>query len=156
MIRIDVPGGDALSINHLVMDYNGTLALDGRLLPGIFPLLEVLSGSLSMHILTADTFGSVQEELKGFSCNLEILSRDNQAQGKLDYILKLNEKTVVAIGNGKNDRLMLEKAGLGIAVIQQEGAFSQTIAAADVVCFSIMDALNLLINPSRLTATLRS
>ncbi len=51
---------------------------------------------------------------------------------------------------------MLEKAKLGILVIQEEGAAPSTLLAADVVCTDIMSALNLLLHPLRLTATLRT
>jgi soluble P-type ATPase len=50
---------------------------------------------------------------------------------------------------------MMEEAALAIAVLQSEGAFSATLAAADVVAPHIRDALDLLLRPQRLTATLR-
>ncbi|HKJ46485.1 MAG TPA: hypothetical protein VJ991_11715, partial [Balneolales bacterium] len=59
-------------------------------------------------------------------------------------------------GNGRNDRLMLDEAAVGIAVIQKEGASFQSLQAADVICTNIIDALELLVYPKRLTATLRS
>jgi soluble P-type ATPase len=62
----------------------------------------------------------------------------------------------VAVGNGRNDRLMLQESALGIAVILNEGAAMQTLLCADVVCTDIVAALQLLIHPLRLTATLRS
>jgi soluble P-type ATPase len=61
----------------------------------------------------------------------------------------------VAIGNGANDRDMLREAALGIAVIGPEGAAAVTIAVADVVCRSIEDALDLLLDDQTLAATLR-
>ena len=51
---------------------------------------------------------------------------------------------------------MLQESALGIAVIQTEGAAAPTIQAADVVALDILDALELLTNPLRLVATLRS
>ncbi len=57
---------------------------------------------------------------------------------------------------GKNYALMLKKAALGIARIQEEGANVQALLAADIVCREILSALNLLINTKRLIATLRS
>ncbi|MEZ4579582.1 MAG: hypothetical protein R2875_16700 [Desulfobacterales bacterium] len=36
------------------MDYNGTLAVDGGLVPGVKEALSELSG-LELHVLTADT-----------------------------------------------------------------------------------------------------
>jgi soluble P-type ATPase len=62
----------------------------------------------------------------------------------------------LALGNGRNDRLMLQAAALGIALIQREGAAAQTLTSADLVCTSVLDALALLTTPKRLTATLRS
>ena len=77
-------------------------------------------------------------------------------QAKLAFIEDLGAAQTVCIGNGRNDRLMLEAAGLGIAVIHEECAASATLAAADVVARSIVDALDLLLEPLRLVATLRS
>ena len=36
MIEIDIPVRGLLHLEHTVLDVNGTLALDGRLLPGGF------------------------------------------------------------------------------------------------------------------------
>jgi soluble P-type ATPase len=65
-------------------------------------------------------------------------------------------KAAVCVGNGRNDRLMLQEAGLGIAVVQGEGAAVQTALTADVLAPDILTALDLLIHPLRLVATLRS
>ena len=46
--------------------------------------------------------------------------------------------------------------GLGIVVVQAEGAAVQTVLAADVLSRDILTALDLLIYPLRLVATLRS
>jgi soluble P-type ATPase len=51
---------------------------------------------------------------------------------------------------------MLETAALGIAVVLAEGTATATLNSADVVCVGIVPALELLLNPLRLTATLRS
>jgi soluble P-type ATPase len=50
---------------------------------------------------------------------------------------------------------MLGEAALGIAVVGPEGAASASLAAADVVCGSILVALDLLLEPRALAATLR-
>lgn len=51
---------------------------------------------------------------------------------------------------------MLESAGLGIVLIQEEGANVETLLSAGVVCKDILSALKLLLNKKRLVATLRS
>ena len=57
MIRVEIPGLGSLSFHYLVLDLNGTLTLDGNLIPGVRERLENLAGSLDIHILTADTLG---------------------------------------------------------------------------------------------------
>lgn len=156
MISIDIPGFRSLDLAHLVMDYNGTLAVDGKLLPGVADLLRNLATNIAIHIITADTFGLVMEQLEGLPVEIIITPVIDQSEAKLRFISDLDADNVVAIGNGRNDRKMLNAAALGITVIQTEGSAVETLADADVVCLSILDALDLLTNPKRLIATLRS
>ena len=156
MIEIAIPGYRKLQLRHVVFDYNGTLAVDGELLPGVEEALKGLAKELQIHILTADTFGKVKSRVEGIPCELSILPVENQDTGKLDYVKSLGAEHTVCMGNGRNDRLMLKEASLGIAVILEEGAATETLAAADIVCTGILPALELLNNPLRLTATLRS
>ena len=155
MIEIVIPGSGALALQHLVLDYNGTLACDGVLLPGVREGLQVLAEKLQVHVVTADTFGQAREELAGVLCQLHILPSGKHTEAKLAYVEQLGAAACVCIGNGRNDRLMLKEAALGIAVIQAEGASSATLSAADIVTPSIKSALDLLLNPLRLIATLR-
>ncbi len=154
-ILIDIPGNDTLMLEHLVLDFNGTLAFNGRVIPGVIEAIRTLADRLQVHVITADTFGTVQTELVGSGCRIELLPGGRQDQGKLSFIERLGCDRVVAIGNGRNDALMLKAAAIGIGVIQQEGAWSGTVLAADVVCTDIVDALDLLIHTDRIRATLR-
>jgi len=156
MIEIKVPGYGQLHISHLVLDYNGTLARDGKLIDGVRERLTRLAGGLEIHVLTADTFGSVAGELSGVPCSVSVIPVDDQAGAKAGYLRKLGADKAVAIGNGRNDRMMLKEAALGIATVQTEGASLEAVLAADIASLSIVDALDLLIHPLRLTATLRS
>jgi soluble P-type ATPase len=156
MIEIDIPGYKTLQLSHLVLDHNGTLAVDGLLVAGVRDSLNRLSADMAVHVLTADTFGKAKSQLKGVPCKLSILPSANQDIGKLEYVKKLGAEHAVCIGNGRNDRLMLKEAALGIAVILEEGTAAETLASADVICKDILSALELLSNPLRLTATLRS
>ena len=156
MIAIDIPGFGKLELAHLVVDYNGTLAIDGLLLSGVAEMLSDIAASVSIHVITADTFGLVKGELAGLPVEVTILPIEGQAEAKLDFVSRLGVDTVAAIGNGRNDRYMLKAAALGIAVTQREGMAAETAAGADVVSTSIIDALDLLKHPGRLIATLRS
>jgi soluble P-type ATPase len=156
MLDIEIPGFGTLQLTCLVMDYNGTLAVDGRLIDGVGPRLVQLSRQLELHVVTADTFGCAQSALGQLPCLLQVLPRDNQAEAKQSYVRRLGTERTAAMGNGRNDRLMLADAALGIGLILGEGANASTLCAADVVCASVHDALDLLLFPKRLTATLRS
>ncbi|GAB6906981.1 conserved hypothetical protein [Desulfosarcina cetonica] len=156
MISIEIPGFGKLSLDHLVLDYNGTLAVDGILLPGVKAALNILAQSLTVHVVTADTFGKAAAGLTGVNCQLRVLPAGEQDRAKADFVAQLGAARTVAVGNGRNDARMLAAAALGIAVILAEGAASVSLNAADVVCTDIVGALELLMHPLRLTATLRS
>ncbi|MFZ5759419.1 MAG: HAD family hydrolase [Thermodesulfobacteriota bacterium] len=157
MIELSVPGFGELRLRHLVCDYNGTLALDGRLLDGVVPLLDRISGRLDIHIITADTFGTVARALAGTLCIIHVLAgaETDEAMAKANYARSLGAGEGVCIGNGRNDRLMLAEAGLAIAVIQREGAATAALRAAHLAVIDVRDGLELLLCPRRLLATLR-
>jgi soluble P-type ATPase len=156
MIEIDVPGNKKFRLEHLVLDYNGTIAFDGALIDGVKESLAELSKMLTVHVITADTFGSVEKALKDIHCKLAVIPLNHQDVAKLEYVKTLGCDKTASMGNGLNDRLMLKASALGVVVIQGEGAAFETLAAADVVCTDIRSALSLLSNPLRLVATLRS
>ena len=156
MKAVDIPDFGTYDIDHLVCDFNGTLAVDGELLPGVADALNALAGSLQVHVVTADTFGTAQRTLAGVDCRIHMLRPDDQRHAKLAYLFVIGPQRTICIGNGRNDVDMLRAAAVGIAVINAEGAAGETIAAADVVCSNIGDALALLREPKRLLATLRA
>lgn len=155
MITIEAPGWGKREIEHLVLDFNGTLALDGHLLAGVDDRLAMLAIRLRIHLVSADTFGTVAAETRHFELALKVLKGGNQNQEKAEFIRRLGPMQVAAVGNGRNDTQMVKEAALGIAVVGGEGASPETINAADVVCTDANDALDLLLAPQRLSATLR-
>ena len=155
MLCIDIPGRGSLAVEHLVLDYNGTLALDGVLLPGVGQALAGLSRQLTVHVLTADTFGRAASELQGLALTLSVVPAGTQDIHKKNYVEVLGAQRCVCIGNGRNDCLMLECAAVGIAVIQQECAAASAVRCADIIAPDILSALALLQNPLRMAATLR-
>lgn len=156
MLAIAIPGFRDLGLEHLVLDYNGTLAVDGSLLPGVGEALLALADQLAVHVLTADTFGRAGNALAKLPVKLTIIPVAAQAEAKLAYVQQLGVARVCAVGNGRNDRQMLAAAALGIALIQAEGGAAEALAAAAVVARDILDALDLLRRPLRLIATLRA
>jgi len=155
MWTLNIVGWKRLKIKYLVFDYNGTLSIDGKLLPGIAKKLILLAEQFSLHVVTADTFGMAAQELENLPCTLTILPKENQAEAKREYVKKLGAEQTAAVGNGRNDRLMLAEAVLGIVLLQAEGTAVVTFNNADVVCKQATDALDLFLHPKRLMATLR-
>ena len=156
MIEIDIPGFAKLRLECLILDYNGTIAVDGEPVQGVKERLIALARHVEIHVLTADTFGGVEKKLSDIPCKIHVLPVEAQDKGKMEYVDRLGADRAVCIGNGRNDVMMLKKAALGIAVVQDEGAATSAILSADVVVTGILSALDLLTNHMRLTATLRS
>jgi soluble P-type ATPase len=155
MLEIDIPAFGFVRLEHLVSDFTGTLSVDGRLLPKVEARLNTLSELLTIHILTADTFSKARAELKNVKCELHILAGENHDVQKEAFVEKLGAESVVAFGNGKNDRKMLTAAKIGIAVTEGEGCAVDAILAADIHVISALDGLDLLLNTKRCKATLR-
>jgi soluble P-type ATPase len=156
VLSVPIVGFGTLRLEHLVLDYNGTLAVDGELLPGVKRRLAALSARLHLHVVTADTFGKARAGLGGLDCTLEILEGAGEDRAKAAYVRRLGPDRVACIGNGRNDRRMLRIAALGIAVVQAEGASTEAVAAADLLVPAVTDALDLFLRPRRLVASLRS
>lgn len=156
MIEILIPNYKKLELRYLIADFNGTLAEDGIIIKGVEEKLTYLSKLLEIYVITADTFGKAKEQLKSVNCQLVVLENlENQSFQKLEFLNKFDKQHVVAIGNGANDILLLKNAELSIGVINKEGVFSEVIKNCQIICNNIIDALDLLINPKRLVATLR-
>jgi len=156
MIRIDIPGVGEVNLEHVVFDVNGTLALDGKLLPGLPDHFQRLEKILQIHLLTADTHGKQSEIDQQLGLKAVRIQAGNEKEQKADYIHHLGANQTVAVGQGANDALMIEAARLGICVISPEGTALDTLLKADLVVPDILSALEILINPIRLKASLRN
>jgi len=155
MIKVDIPGRGQLHFEHFVTDFSGTVSEDGALLPGVRERLNALSSELTVHVLTSDTFGKARKELEGVRCILHVLEGEGHTAQKEQYVLSLGPHYVVAMGNGNNDASMLKAAGLSIAICLKEGCSTAAMNATDIFVTSPLDAIDLLLKPRRLVATLR-
>ncbi len=156
MISLDIPGYRPIALSHLVVDFNGTLAHDGELHIGVRPELIELAKLITIHVVTGNTYGTAREQMRDLPCNVVTLQPEGQAAAKYEFMQQLGADATVAIGNGRNDQLMMLEAALAIAVIGTEGVAYETLAAASIVTNDIHGALGLLLHQKRLIATLRS
>ncbi len=150
-----IPGKGNFELEHLVLDFNGTIARDGQLISNLHHTIIQLSKNLDIHVLTSDTGGTVLSETADLPCKLHIISDDNEAVQKQQYVKDLGSDKTICFGNGANDCLMLKEACIGVVIIEGEGAATTSVMNSDIVCRSIYDAFGLLMVPLRLTATLR-
>ena len=151
-----IPGCENIEIKDILLDYNGTIAIDGRLIKGVDKIINELASIINFHVITADTYGSVKKALVNTNCKVIKISEDNQDLSKLDYLLNIGKETTLCVGNGKNDRLMLKESVLGIALIQAEGICVESLLSADIAVKSIMDVFAYFKTPDRIIATLRN
>lgn len=155
MIELRVPGRGTLQLRHLVCDVNGTLAVDGELLPGVRQALQRLQDRLTLHLLTADTHGRQAHIDAQLGVQAVRVRPGDEAGQKAAYVRNLGAAQVVAIGQGANDAGMLREAAIGLCVLSPEGTAVEALLAADLVVPDIQTALELLLHPVRLIASLR-
>lgn len=148
----EIPGARRIELADLVVDVNGTLTNRGELLDGVVPRLRRLAAQCVIHLVSADTFGT----LDGLAGSLELsASRVSSGHEKLDFVNRCGASSCGVVGNGLNDAMALRAAALGVVVLGPEGASPRSLAAADLLCASITDALDLLADPRAMAATLR-
>lgn len=152
MIRIDIPQRGIIELQHAVFDINGTLTVDGLPMSGVVARLNALREHLSLYALTAGTQGNIPEleKILGFP-----LRRISSGEEKTQYVQQLGPASVIAFGNGMNDVGMLRLAAIGVAILAGEGLATEALQAADVLALGPVEAIELVLHPKRLVATLR-
>lgn len=149
---IKLPGRGMTNIKNLIFDFNGTLTENRKLSEAGREVLETLSQKYAVYVATSDTFGNAKEELKGL--NVKIVTVKSGSE-KLELVMKLGYASTIAIGNGNNDKSMLKKAVVGIAVIGPDGASFNAISSADIIVNDIKKVISLLSDGSLIFSVLR-
>lgn len=155
-MKINIPGKEDLEIHNILLDYNGTIACDGTIKNSVKDkIISLNNKGFKVYVLTADTHGTVKEQCENLPITIEIFDNSNAAEYKRKIVQKLCSKNCMSIGNGFNDRKMFRESAISVAVIGDEGCSTKSLLEADIVCTSIDDALDLLLSPKRIIATLR-
>ena len=153
-IVVPLPEGD-LELTRLILDINGTLAIDGDLVPGVEERVRALTTRIDIVMVSGDTFGSARRVASRLGVNLHVLDPADQGMQKLQIARLLGPASTAMIGNGRNDALALAEVALGICVAGPEGASRDAVEASDLLVASPGLALDLLLHPRRLVSTLR-
>ena len=125
---IEIPGYKTLDLDYLVLDYNGTIAVDGLIPPAIKERLD----SFKIYVLTADTHGTAAAMCDGLPLEIMTFPSGSAMDEKLRILSSLGAEHCIAIGNGRNDVPMCQAAALSIAVMGTEGAYGKLLSECDV------------------------
>ena len=119
-ITVEIPGYQKLKMRYLILDYNGTIALDGTLQKGVAERLQQLSEQLEIYIVTADTHGTVRKLCQQLPVQIHTFPTSEAAEEKRKIVETLGADYCVCIGNGRNDLEMCQIAGLSVLTLTLE------------------------------------
>ncbi len=156
LLIYEIPGRDNIEVQNIVFDYNGTIAVNGKLINGAMELINKLSEYVNIYILTADTYGTVEKECIGINGKVLTFPKENAGQSKKEIVKDLGGDRTICLGNGFNDIPMFEESVLSLAIIEEEGTSGKLLAKADIATRSIIEALTILLNRNMIKATLRN
>jgi len=168
MISIERPGQSNSEIEFILIDFEGTLAIDRRVHPKAKDKVNLLSKRTKIYIFVNsptppfDKGGKggilakelIEERLRKVKAEIIYLAEGDSSRRKLDLLRQLGPTRCAAIGNGTDDATLMREAGIGICVIGREGASGQVVKNADLVFPDILDALDFLLKPLRQKSTL--
>ncbi len=156
MLEITIPGREKMIIENIVFDFNGTLAVDGRLRETIREMIIDINKFLNVFILTADIYGTVNKQCENLGVSIKTFPHENTGIEKKKIVQKLGKQKTITVGNGLNDIPMMEDSILSIGVIGKEGASGKLLTNSDIIVNDIIDVFDMINNRDRIRATLRS
>src|SRR5581483_1315889 len=153
MISLEIPGRELVVLERVVFDVNGTLTNRGALVAGVAERVHLLRQQVDVLLASADTYGTLEEVAKTLDVPAKHTASDEEKRSLIETLVASH---TAHIGNGSNDASALRAAALGIAILGPEGTSPAALAAADLVCLSACDAIDLLLDTTAIAATLRS
>jgi len=146
-------GVGEINLNTIILDLNGTLAIDGKLVEGVIPrIVKLKELGFKIYLFTGDQRGTAAMQAKELGIELMFAKTTEE---KAECAKKCNFETTVAIGNARIDIGTFDNAKIKIGTLQREGIHAGILPHIDILMPSINDALDLLINPDSFNATMR-
>ena len=93
---IEIPGYKTLDLDYLVLDYNGTIAVDGLIPPAIKERLLLLGDSFKIYVLTADTHGTAAAMCDGLPLEIMTFPSGSAMDEKLRILSSLGAEHCIA------------------------------------------------------------
>jgi soluble P-type ATPase len=152
---VSIPGWGSVHLKNVVLDLNGTITQSGEFISGVLDSLEALrTEGVHVFVLSGDTRGTLKQTFSSSRGIETVITKT--ALEKRSFVESLGAEQTVCVGNGNIDIEMFKVAGLSICTIQAEGATTKAIHEADIVVTHITQALQILLDPEKLIATLRA
>ncbi|EKE06171.1 MAG: hypothetical protein ACD_19C00066G0001 [uncultured bacterium] len=146
-------GVGEIELDTIILDLNGTLSVNGALVVGVKEQLAKLKKmGYVIYLFTGDQRGNATVLAREIGLEVQ---KATTAEEKEILTSKLDTNKTVAIGNARIDIGTFKKTKLRIATLQAEGIHTDILNFVDIIVPSIVDALNLLINPDIFNATMR-
>jgi len=149
----NIPEGEPIEINTIVLDLNGTLAVKGIVAEKTKLLIRELKNlDYKVVLISGDIRGNaktIANELE-----IELLLGKNSAEKAL-RMQSFSKENTAAIGNARIDIGTFENSILSVATLQSEGIHTGILKHVDIIVPSIDDALNLFIEKKSIEGTLR-
>ncbi len=147
------PGKGKITLDTIILDLNGTLAIEGNLVDVVIKRIEKLKTlGFKIYLFTGDQRGNAVIQAKKLGIDV-VITKNTQEKALASK--KFNKNTTVAIGNARIDIGTFENSRIRIATLQKEGIHREILEHVDIIVPSINDALDLLINVDSFNATMR-
>ena len=126
------------------LECNGTIAIDAVLLTGAKAPIHALTFQVHVHVLNADTYGTVKVQCAPSGIHVEVFSQEGVTACKQAEI-RCFDNEVCSIGNGFNEIEMFDQAALSIEVLEGEKLCAALLSHAHMLARSMEEALDLLL-----------
>ncbi|TXT66486.1 MAG: putative Haloacid dehalogenase [Promethearchaeota archaeon] len=152
-----IPNVGTLKISTILFDINGTLQFQGKVSAQLIKLFKRLKMEFNVILISSDTRGNLKNIANKLGTTYIRINPENQTdtEAKNMELIRIGKEHTIAVGNGRNDALMLKNAALGILILGSEGASTKSLLNSDIVFTNPIDAIHFLLDEKAVVATLR-
>jgi P-type E1-E2 ATPase len=150
----NIPKGETIEINTIVLDLNGTLTVNGKLESSTEKLVKQLQNKgFRLVLISGDIRGNAKTIADNLGMDLYLGSTSDEKAAQMQ---QFDKNKTAAIGNARIDIGTFENAKISIATLQSEGIHTAIIKHADIIVPNIDNALQLFLDKKSLEGTLRA